>query len=155
MTQEEKQLLLKDLLPKDLCGRLPYSLKVCHINLSDEMPKVWDLIGMPAPHLADILVEGSHRFAAVNIKENIRPYLRPISSMTEEEQKYIWKKYGPNPIFMDFEDVGDVSELFRYCSMNISNVHFFIDWLNAHYFDYRGLIPVGLAISAPEGMYKI
>jgi len=150
MTQEEKDLLLKD-----ICARLPYGLKVCCINLSDEMPKVWDLIGMPALHLADILVEGSHRFAGVNIEKSIRPYLRPMSSMTEEEQRYIWKKYGPNPIFVDFEDVGDVSELFQYCSMNISDVHSFIDWLNAKHFDYRGLIPMGLAISAPEGMYKI
>jgi hypothetical protein len=28
------------------------------------------------------------------------------------------------------------------------------DWLNAHHFDYRGLIPMGLALEAPEGMYK-
>ena len=28
------------------------------------------------------------------------------------------------------------------------------DWLNAHHFDYRGLIEKGLAIEAPEGMYN-
>lgn len=84
MTQEEKDLLLKD-----ISARLPYGLKVCCINLSDEMPKVWDLIGMPALHLADILVEGSHRFAGVNIEKSIRPYLRPMSSMTEKEKKNI------------------------------------------------------------------
>jgi hypothetical protein len=28
------------------------------------------------------------------------------------------------------------------------------DWLNAHHFDYRGLIEKGLALEAPEGMYK-
>lgn len=29
-----------------------------------------------------------------------------------------------------------------------------IDWLLAHHFDYRGLIPMGLALEATEGMYK-
>ena len=29
-----------------------------------------------------------------------------------------------------------------------------LDWLNAHHFDYRNLIGKGLALRAPEGMYK-
>ena len=29
-----------------------------------------------------------------------------------------------------------------------------VDWLNAHHFDYRGLIDKGLAFEAPEEMYK-
>jgi len=132
MTQEEKRLLWID-----LCARLPYGLKVCNINLSDEMPKVWDLIGMPAPHLADILVEGSHRFAAVNIEESIRPYLRPMSSMTEAE-KVIYKSLK--------EDIDE-----DYCEIIQLPL---IDWLNEHHFDYRGLIPIGLALPAKEEMYN-
>ena len=123
MKQEDKELLLKD-----LCARLPYGLKVCHINLSDEMPKVWDLIGMTAPHLADILVEGLYRFAAVNIKENIRPYLRPMSSMTEEER----------------------NELSHY-----ENSVQITDFFYSHHIDCRFMIEKGLAIKAKEGMYNI
>ena len=129
MTQEEKDLLLKD-----ICARLPYGLKVCCINLSDEMPKVWDLIGIPALHLADILVEGSHRFAAVNIEESIRPYLRPMSSMTEEEK--------------------NIYEYNRNSNVEVVRMALF-DWLNEHHLDYRGLIEKGLALEAPEGMYEI
>lgn len=125
MTQEEKDLLLKD-----ICARLPYGLKVCCINLSDEVPKVWDLIGMPALHLADILVEGSYRFAGVNIEKSIRPYLRPMSSMTEEEKREYF----------------DVTQVSNHCAA--------IDWLNKKHFDYRGLIPMGLALEASKGMYK-
>lgn len=131
MTQEEKELLLLD-----ISGRLQSGLKVCCINLSDEMPKVWDLIGMPALHLADILVEGSHRFAGVNIEKSIRPYLRPLSSMTEEErekfQTYIFES----------NEIGDI------LTLDAS------DWLNKRHFDYRGLIEKGLAIEAPKDMYK-
>lgn len=141
MTQEEKELLLRD-----LCARLPYGLKVCHINLSDEMPKVWDLIGMPAPHLADILVEGSHRFAAVNIEESIRPYLRPMSSMTEEEKVEVSNLFSLRNK-LEILATGKIQD--DYFTIET------IDWLNKHHFDYRGLIPMRLALEAPEGMYNI
>lgn len=142
MTQEEKQLLLLD-----ISGRLQSGLKVCYINLSDEMPKVWDLIGMPTTHLADILVEGSHRFAAVNIEENIRPYLRPLSSMTEEEiDEY---REIQDTIICQWDDCGRFIG-FTYAHSMIE----YIDWLNKKMFDYRGLIEKGLALEAPEGMYK-
>ena len=123
MTKEEQNLLLKD-----LCARLPYGVKVCYITLSDEMPKVWDLIGMPASHLADIIVDGKYRFAACDIEENIRPYLRPMSSMTEEEND-------------EKDNLSDETEIF--------------DWLLKNHFDYRGLIPKGLALEAPKDMYNI
>ena len=67
--------------------------------------------------------------------EDCKPYLRPISSMTEEERKY----YNQLSLLVADAD-GDVYEE--------------TDWLNAHHFDYRGLIEKGLALEAPEGMYK-
>lgn len=136
MTQEEKQLLLQD-----LSSRLQSGLKVCYINLSDEMPKVWDLIGMPAPHLADILVEGSHRFAAVNIEENIRPYLRPLSSMTEQEKSTYLS-------YCECDDGDYTGEILYFNTIES------FDYLNQIHVDYRNLIPRGLAIEAPEGMYN-
>lgn len=138
MTQEEKQLLLQD-----ISSRLQSGLKVCCINLSDEMPKVWDLIGMPAPHLADILVEGSHRFAAVNIEENIRPYLRPLSSMTEEEHQELSRLVNDDKLLTG----NPAKTICLHCGV-------VIDFHNSHHLDWRGLIERGLAIEAPEGMYN-
>ena len=113
MTQEEKQLLFKD-----LCARLPYGVKVkCAseiITLNVNWLKVFQY------HL-----------------DEIKPCLRPMSSMTEEEYKEWRYLYLPLP------HDNEATETQRR-----------IDWLNAHHFDYRGLIPMRLALKALEGMYK-
>lgn len=64
------------------------------------------------------------------------PYLRPMSSMTEEEKRF-YKKY------------------FNWYEQPLEDMVEFIDWLHAHHFDYRGLIEKGLALEAPEDMYNI
>ena len=149
MTKEDRNLLLRD-----ISGRLNYGLKVCYVTLTEDMPKVWDLIGLPAPHLADILVEGRYRFAACDIEENIRPYLRPMSSMTEEEKKNYHKQ-----VDIDLDRTAKIiKEKFETDTFNPENQftvqYCHIDWLNAHHFDYRGLIEKELALEAPEGMYN-
>ena len=130
MTNEEKDLLLKD-----LCARLPYGVKFSFgcFNNNYEAKGV-DLI---------VTDDGEWEYAVtakgitpVEIKY-IRYYLRPMSSMTEEEKKQ-YQILTPI-VEVVFED--DASRL--------------IDWLDAHHFDYRGLIEKGLAIEAPEGMYEI
>lgn len=118
MTNEQVKLLVKD-----ISARLPYGVKV--------QPS-----GSAFPHrfigydkgLARI--DTDQRFEL----ENIKPYLRPVSSMTEKEKEEYYRFYDllANENF----------ELYKQ-----------IDWLNAHHFDYRGLIPLGLALPAPEGMY--
>ena len=63
-----------------------------------------------------------------------------MPSMTEEERNEFWKvvdNYGSDSNAFDGFELGDD-----------------VDWLNAHHFDYRGLIEKGLALEAPEGMYK-
>ena len=113
MTQEEKQLLLKD-----LCGRLLYGVK-----FQGEDSNVYTL-------------DASNYFA-LQIEDIVfKPYLRPISSMTEKEEE-------------EYELLIDCSD---YTYFKTSDK--VIDWLNAHHFDYRGLISIGLALEAPEGMYK-
>ena len=121
MTQEDKKLLLQD-----LCARLPYNVKVKH--LLDTYPS--DLLCIDAEknvvYVNHYGSEGKYKI------ECIRPYLRPMSSMTDEEEK-------------QFQDV------------NLYELPYMVeglDWLNAHHFDYRGLIPKGLANEAPEGMYN-
>ena len=117
MTQEDKELLLTD-----LSARLPYGVKVRHITESAKK------IG--ASYLIDVLNPILYKHI---LEDNILawPYLRPMSSMTQEE----------------YEE--EVSSLFGW---NTEWEHY--DWLNAHHFDYRGLIKMGLALEAPEGMYK-
>lgn len=69
----------------------------------------------------------------------VKPYLRPISSMTEDEK-------------LDYIALGDIK---RYANPQYAYlISEQLDYLNAHHFDYRGLIPMGLALEAPEGMYE-
>jgi len=111
MTQEEKQLLTKV-----LCEGLPYGVKVKYYSM--DYPYGSDPVTL-TPYLL------WNRWENIN---GMRPYLRLMSSMTEEEDF----------IYSQLPD-GHIDEY---------------DWLNSHHFDYRGLIEKGLALEAPEGMYK-
>jgi len=125
MTQEEKDLLLKD-----LCARLPYGVKVF-----DDMGRTYTLNVGNAYFIDLIYGDGDY------VEPPFKPYLRPMSSMTEEEE-------------LGFIAIGDVvlhyTEKKHICILSLEQM----DWLNAHHFDYRGLIDKGLALEAPEGMYK-
>lgn len=112
MTQEEKQLLLKD-----LCTRLPYGVMIT-------LDGIHPITCTPSIYNA-IWLKGNRRF---------KLYLRPMSSMTEEERmEYL------HITLCDVVDCEAWNE---------------VDWLNTHHFDYRGLIERGLAIEAPKGMYN-
>ncbi len=155
MTQEEKQLLLTD-----ICTRLPYGLK-CKIDLDallEVFPeygarlsyiatltdvdldakvgeRVYTLFGIPSKRRLYFL-ELDDFFDEYGVPvECVKPYLRPMSSMTEEET---------------LEFVNTTIKSLEYPMWTTYSY----DWLNAHYFDYRGLIPMGLALEAPEEMYK-
>lgn len=113
MTQENKELLLKD-----LCARLQYGVK---ISVNDKIELLQGI------NVLDNVVEyGS--FLSSDIEE-VKPYLFPMSNMTEEQKRE----------YIELLQIGPAIG---------------IDWLNAHRFDYRGLIEKGLAIEAPEGMYN-
>ena len=128
MTQENKELLLKD-----LCVRLPYGVKV-HINSPIEEQNSMELFDVNFDSKRIGVNNEKWAFRAIPIIDDedeekvVKPYLRPMSSMTEEERKYLQKLPFP---------------------------YDFVDWLNKHHFDYRGLIEKGLALEAPEGMYKL
>ena len=119
MTQEDKDLLLKD-----LCQRLPYGVKI-------------------TDGLSVINVDSFISIGVFVCDGKWKPYLRPMSSMTEEEYKEL-KLISPYYGFAPYEFIGD------WCPN-----YDMVDWLNAHHFDYRGLIPKGLAIEAPKGMYSV
>lgn len=144
MTQEEKQLLLKD-----LCARLPYGVIVRHECEDDGIIHYTD-----APLVRDnkdgwdIITTLSYGI----VKYRMKPYLRPMSSMTKEERKeyknlfeYEEREYNQGCCFFDEYKI-DIDDEYRLTTV--------IDWLDVHHFDYRGLIEKGLALEAPEGMYK-
>jgi hypothetical protein len=133
MTQKDKELLLKD-----LCARLPYGVKVQCITESARMAN--------ASPLTETLNTVLYRYVEEDNIE-LKPYLRPMSSMTEDERHELIHFGGI--VRIDTGEVIDVSCLgFKHHANNQ-------DWLNAHHFDYRGLIPMDLALEAKEGMYNI
>jgi hypothetical protein len=126
MTQEDRKLLLKD-----LSGRLPYFTKVQIKNEIVILDSICDDDGYYFNFIGDDR-EG------VNI-ENIKPYLFPISSMTEEEKKEFGKACELDTEILSKHPMDGSPFPALYNSQ---------DWLDAHHFDYRGLIPMGLAIDA-------
>ena len=158
MTQEEQlKVQAKELLLKDLCARLPYGVKV-EVNFN-EGKKVKDLLGYADIINQDICVGCSW----MPISDNIKPYLRPMSSMTEEEKKEIlnilcgdmaYKFQIDKDGIIDSESADIMTEGLYSMIFSPVNVVLYKDFLNSHYLDYRGIIPMGLALEAPEGMYK-
>ena len=125
MIQEDKEILLID-----LCARLPYGTKVrAFIGEKSENDEILGCI-----HIFNFYAH------------DCKPYLRPMSSMTEEEID----EFTQFDVYSDGEYVMPNYEA--------------IDWLNKHHFDYRiiydedkkkymSMIEKGLAIEAPEGLY--
>jgi hypothetical protein len=141
MTQEDKELLLKD-----LCSRLPYNTRIDG--------------GVQGYIILDVIWYG---IIAANIESGselyLLPYLRPMSSMTEEEDEWLNDRIN----FSRDDEVDKVRQKWGIVMQEIdinsskyvfSNFTEILDWLNAHHFDYRGLIEKGLAIEAPERMYN-
>ena len=112
MTQEEKDLLLKD-----LCARLPYGVKV-----NNEIQGDFIIYGICENYIFARITTSHADFQV----ENIKPYLFPLSSMTEEQQ----------------------INLTKFVANGINGENILYDWYNKNHFDYRGLIPMGLAIDA-------
>ena len=137
MTQE------KELLFKDLCARLPSHVKV----------KIWLKDGTTEEGALDL----EHNYANVlldafyyNKIKDIKPYLRPMSSMTkEEEEKYHNLCYKKEREGFEFGKWA--------AKTNYHNTIDSIDYLNSIHIDYRGLIPMGLAIEVTKenNPYKI
>jgi hypothetical protein len=130
MTQEDRKLLLID-----LSARLSYGVickvskgngHLCSINHT--------IFGVEY----GININATERDYFNDTEEIIKPYLRPMSSMTLEELEE-YRRFG--------DYIRDAE-----CKIHIANYEQ-IHWLNAHYFDYRGLIEKGLVLEAPEDMY--
>lgn len=149
MTQEEKDILIKD-----LCVRLPYGVivetpkgkgYVCDINLT--------IFGTEAG--VNINATSRDKF---NI-EDIKPYLIPLSSMTEEQKKELFKYCE---FYIQENGEGKNEEVYgieiarrpdpAYCYDHTFRIWGIdmraINWLLKNHFDIYGLIPMDLAIDA-------
>ena len=132
-TQEDKELLLKD-----LCARLPYKPKALvngHLATILGIDEDVVIVGIDGNDYKDEIV-----VSADDNGDDIKLYLRPMSSTTEDET-------------IEFIKLTDSVVKYAnryYMVLSLQQ----IDYFNAHHFDYRGLIPKGLAIEALEGMYR-
>ena len=134
MTQEDKELLLKD-----LCARLPYGVKI-QVPYEDGSgyfdETVWEVNNDGPFHVNGWGIE----------YEYVKPYLFPLSSMTEEEKEELKQEHiKDEKLYIECLTMaakGDSSMRGKVI------IHYAMDWCNAHHFDYRGLIEKGLAIDA-------
>lgn len=120
MTQENKELLLKD-----ICARVSYDIKVLYNN------KVYSIDYVSGIY-EEIKLDNSNDNYTLNIS-NVKPYLFPLSSMTEEQKMFLKQQNWCIAIST---------------SGTVETTIEGIDWLNKNHFDYRGLIEKGLAIDA-------
>lgn len=145
MTQEDKELLLKD-----LCARLPYGVKVqCGDYLftfdKDHMGigVLYRDFNMNSLESPKIILSGCY------YGEDIKPYLFSLSSMTEEQRKYITDRWGINEDF-NFEIDPNWGKHF----IELGDVVGFINWCYENHLDINGLIPKDLAIDVTgKGIY--
>lgn len=151
MTQEELKALQRtkediSFLISELCQRMPYGIKLhkCKeddtiyqlysINLDSNEIRFWTYQGK-ALRIGDI--DKIHRFGIIRYK----PYLFPMSAMTEAIKDEIYQETGLYDIFED-------NQIHIEVGTNFADVCKLFNILNKYHLDYNGLIPKDLAIDA-------
>lgn len=133
MTKEQKELL-----KRDLCSRLDTNL-VCSIYRVDDFGVGWrseTLSGYCKGDIWDEFYFGDDCGIGIDNVSKIKPYLFPLSSMTEEQNKEL-----DQAIELELKAInGEID--------HIQATAFEVDFYNKHHFDWRGLIPLGLANDA-------
>ena len=135
MEQKDKELLFKD-----LSARLSYGVKILHTGWDSDGDTDFDtvetLIGIDDRFIYTVWDKTGDREKHCLSVYNWKPYLRPMSSMTDEERKEFKKAV------FESQNIDGIS-----ASTYVS------DWLISKHFDVRNIIPKGLALEAPEDMY--
>lgn len=145
MTAEEKQLLFID-----ICARLPYGVKCRQHKLDSQICTMYPEY---LKNIEDV--------------EKYEPYLRSLSSITKKEKKELLLATAGKKSAKYFQVLSDgsiastdakVQDLYNFVmhwiNFDKDTTTSYIDWLNKHHFDYRGLIEKGLALEAPTNMYN-
>lgn len=138
MTQKNKELLLRD-----LCARLPYNCRVFYEYIDNLDNKTYGYSLTLNTWCIDEFIAN---------KAVIKPYLRPMSSMTKEEKGELKLEQEKDEEL--FIQVINKSQNGDNSLLGTVIPHYAEDWANKNHFDYRGLIEKGLALEAPESMYK-
>ena len=133
MTQEDKSILFKD-----LCARLPYGV-ILSVTLKDKYDDIVNRNIELTEHNLSYITKASNW-------QEYKPYLRPMSSMTEEEKNNLQSLH---------DIISDENYEDGYSPSAWNAITEWEDYCNARHLDYRGLIPKGLALEASEGMYNI
>ena len=145
MTQEDKELLLKD-----LCARLPYEVKCCIYNFGEDTVRIkedvlWSVQGDNILTLKSYVEKGE-----AYMYHQIKPYLFPLSSMSEKQKEELNKKFN-------VQFLGNTIYSIHYHSegcwdtdleLDLQDWLWFINWCYKNHFDIYGLIPMELAIDA-------
>ena len=126
MTQENKELLLRD-----LCARLPYGVKCAYFDIKGEI-KVGELFTVWCDEKRVFIDKLSIDYDGCDCI-GVIPYLFPLSSMTREQKMFLKQQNWCIAIST---------------SGTVETTIEGFDWLNKNHFDYRGLIPMGLALDA-------
>ena len=154
MTQEEKEILIKD-----ISGRLLYGLKCKVDNTIPPIPSADDYRNGSVREIIEVTgIETDPDYECVLTDDTecvlirVIPYLRSMSSMTEKEKEEL-------KALCDKDLSEFAGHIMKGHGLSRDGLYMFdklrqLDWLNKKMFDYRGLIPRGLAIEAPEGMYE-
>lgn len=153
MTQEDKELLLVT-----LCEHLPYGVNVSYKNSKGKFCRATvEAVGHSAincnihdnsyhddlsvlPFDKDYIYENPKTAETYVCTDEVKMFLRPLSSMTEEEQFQLGRLLGATSYNLLKGEYSSLKELLKYVYKN--------------HIDLFGLIPMGLALEAPENMYK-
>lgn len=146
MTNEEK----KQLLFTAMCAYLPYELMVDY-PLSDTKRDVERLTGISEDRLVTLDIPSDFPVFDI-VKDGLVPYLRPMTSMTAEEICKIENIIGDEFTYRDGTLTLNTEEIIRIPIYKMSNL---IQFMYSRHLDFNNLIPMGLALEAPEGMYEI
>ena len=139
MTQEDKVLLFRD-----LCARIPYNVKCYNSKYRPDLAE--EIICITVNYNHPCVQLGTYLYKL----EQVKPYLFPLSSMTEEQEKEIQEIIG-NPDYACIIRKTDGLELWLNFidtdpTIWLDAIFEVQDYLNKNYFDYRNLINKNLAI---------
>lgn len=146
MTQEDKELLLKD-----LTARLPHGVKLGFYASATKQTYICTLLGLD-PQEDEPVIAKTENGSFYMLAGHVKPYLFPLSSMTEE----MLEELNANGFFKYRDTIANVSHLESkngineeiYTYIDIESISFLIEFFHSHHIDYRGLIPKGLALDA-------
>lgn len=139
MTQEDKDLLLRD-----LSTRLPYGVKLGFYAEATKQTYTCTLLGLEPQDEKPVIAKTDCGNFCI-LADHVKPYLFPMSSMTEEQREELFIVVLDEQVSISdcsFNDMTGYSEILTNYIIDA------IDWFNKNHFDYRGLIPMGLALDA-------